>query len=143
MRKILMAALLVLVAAIGAASALGFGYGASEPKMGAAAGECAGYGHGYGKQNMGLRMIEREGVSQVEVSEEDIKAILESASFETFINPRGLVIERMTVDGEPAGKIVGDYTIDQLEILKAYKTLNGIKVFLGVGGEPVGFVLLR
>lgn len=142
MKKVVVAALLAMVVLAGAASALGFGYGKAG-NSGASAGSCIGYGHGYMRHNMGLTVPENVGAVKSDVSTEDVKTILENAEIEAFTNPRGVTVQRIIIDGEYSGKIVGDYTIDQLEVLKAYETLNGVKVFLGVDGKTVGFVLLR
>ncbi|WP_456370813.1 hypothetical protein [Geoglobus sp.] len=144
MKKLVVAALLAMVVLAGAASALGFGYGKAG-NAGETAGICTGYGygHGHGRQNMGLAMPGSGGALQSDVSTEEVKAALENAEIETFTNPRGVTVHRIVIDGEYSGKIVGDYSIDQLEVLNAYETLNGLKVFLGADGKVVGFVLLR
>ncbi|WP_457590959.1 hypothetical protein [Geoglobus sp.] len=146
MKKVLAALLLAAVVLAGAASAFGFGY-AGTGSADRAAQECMGngygHGHGHGRQNMGLAVPENAALEQTDVSAEDVKARLESADIEVFTNPRGVTVQRIIIDGEYSGKIVGDYAIDQLEVLSAYQTLNGVKVFLGMDGNVVGFVLLR
>lgn len=144
MKRVLVAALLAIVVLAGAASAFGSGYGKAGSVERVSA-DCIGYGygHGHGRQNMGLALPENADAVQADINTEEVKAALENAEIETFTNPRGVTIQRIIIDGMYSGKIVGDYTIDQLEVLKAYETLNGIKVFLGADGKVVGFVVLR
>ncbi|MBO8174933.1 MAG: hypothetical protein H0Z18_06705 [Thermococcus sp.] len=80
---------------------------------------------------------------EVEISEEQVQEYLSNITIEKFVTPRGITVQKLVLDGQYIGKIVGDYDISSLEVYKAYETQNGIKVFLSYDGNIVGFFLMR
>ncbi|ALM74916.1 hypothetical protein [Thermococcus barophilus] len=100
-------------------------------------------GHGRGTpQFMGLG-IKGQYLGEANVDEQQIQEYLSGVTIEGFTTPRGITVQKLVLDGEYIGKIVGDYDLSSLEVYKAYETQNGIKVFLSYDGDIVGFFLMK
>ncbi len=99
--------------------------------------------HGKGTpQFMGLG-IKGQYLGEANVDEQQIQEYLSGVTIEEFTTPRGITVQKLVLDGEYIGKIVGDYDLGSLEVYKAYETQNGIKVFLSYDGDIVGFFLMK
>jgi len=93
-------------------------------------------------QFMGLG-VKGHYLGKVEIDKEQVQEYLSNVTTEKFVTPRGITVQKLVLDGQCIGKIVGDYDLSLLEVYKAYKTRNGIKVFLSYNGSIVGFFLMK
>lgn len=82
-------------------------------------------------------------LEEVEINKEQVEDYLSNITIEKITTPKGVTIQKLILDEECIGKIIGDYNISSLEIYKAYKTKDGIKVFLSYDGKIVGFFLMK
>ncbi|NJE07687.1 hypothetical protein E3E31_03975 [Thermococcus sp. M39] len=99
--------------------------------------------HGKGTpQFMGLG-VKGQYLGEAEIDEKQVQEYLSNVTIEKFVTPRGITVQKLVLDGQYIGKIVGDYDISSLEVYKAYETQNGIKVFLSYDGNIVGFFLMK
>lgn len=78
----------------------------------------------------------------VEEVEEDALNVLRSTKVEKFQTSRGIVQKLSDNYGHYVGKIVGDYSIEELSIGSAYQTAFGIKVTLDYNDKIVGWLYL-
>ncbi|NJE07681.1 hypothetical protein E3E31_03935 [Thermococcus sp. M39] len=78
----------------------------------------------------------------VEEVEEDALNVLRSTKVEKFQTSRGVIQKLTDRYGHYVGKIVGDYSIEELSIGSAYQTAFGIKVTLDYNEKIVGWLYL-
>lgn len=78
----------------------------------------------------------------VEEVEEDALNVLRSTKVEKFQTSRGVIQKLSDNYGNYVGKIVGDYSIEELSIGSAYQTAFGIKVTLNYNEKVVGWLYL-
>ncbi|GBF36390.1 hypothetical protein MHHB_P0620 [Methanofervidicoccus abyssi] len=93
-------------------------------------------------QFMGLG-VKGHYLGEVEIDKEQVEEYLSNVTIEKFVTPRGVTVQKLILDGQCIGKIVGDYDFSSLDVYKAYNTQNGIKVFLSYNGSIVGFLLMK
>ncbi len=78
----------------------------------------------------------------VDEVEEDALNVLRRIKVEKFQTSRGIIQKLSDNYGHYVGKIVGDYSIEELNIGSAYQTAFGIKVTLDYNDKIVGWLYL-
>ena len=78
----------------------------------------------------------------VEEVEEDALRVLRGIKVEKFQTSRGVIQKLTDGYGHYVGKIVGDYSVEELSIGSAYQTAFGIKVTLDYNDKIVGWLYL-